>query len=76
MVVWARLLKGGILMEYFTCAEKVHLLAGSGGLGSGYLEVMQELLKQADMQAHKPNRTLVWLQAIKPVFAVRPHIDR
>lgn len=45
--------------------------AGTSGQQPGYAEVMQELLKQAEMQAHKPARMLVWLQAIKPVFAVR-----
>ena len=43
---------------------------GTSGTGAGYVEVVQELLRQAEAQAHKPARSLVWLQAVKPVFAV------
>lgn len=52
-------------------AQCYDFCAGTSGQQPGYAEVMQELLKQAEMQAHKPARTLVWLQAIKPVFVVR-----
>lgn len=43
---------------------------GTKGTGAGYVEVVQELLRQAEAQAHKPARSLVWLQAVRPIFSV------
>ena len=46
------------------------LAAGSNCQGPGQPEVIAEMLQQGEMQCHKKARRLVWLEAIKPVFAV------
>ncbi|KAL0020877.1 hypothetical protein WJX77_004791 [Trebouxia sp. C0004] len=43
---------------------------GSNCQGPGHQEMMAEMLRQAQTQCHKKARRLVWLEAIKPVFAV------
>ena len=48
------------------------LAADSSCQGPGHQEVMGEMLRQAETQCHKKARRLVWLEAIKPVFAVSP----
>ncbi len=48
------------------------LAAGSSCQGPGHQEVMGEMLRQVETQCHKKARRLVWLEAIKPVFAVGP----
>ena len=48
------------------------LAAGSICQGPGHQEVMGEMLRQAETQCHKKARRLVWLGAIKSVFAVGP----
>ncbi len=50
------------------------LAAGSSCQGPGHQEVMGEMLRQAETQCHKKARRVVWLEAIKPVFAVG-HFD-
>jgi len=56
----------------FTGPRTASLAAGSSCQGPGHQEVMGEMLRQAETQCHKKARRLVWLEAIKPVFAVSP----
>lgn len=66
-------LRGLRLHCYDACfVNTVLLAAGSNCQGPGHQEVMGEMLRQAETQCHKKARRLVWLEAIKPVFAVGP----
>lgn len=52
------------------------LSAGTICKDPGHQEVMHEMLRQAEMQGHKQDRRLVWLDALKPVFAVSMLLKR